>query len=262
MGDYTTSNKALHVNDLAIRDINIFILFTELQYGIVTNPIVAQAIGLPKAPSIVMYSRTYGIHQYVGPFEHSRFRNWTLTHQNYRVVNMLKWNAVLGGSFAILFVPLNHTELSIPVLRDYKLAAMRYEVVMKSSKVSCQNLKHFRHSACASSIPCCLSSRFDHNYCSVLPYGQFYSRMESQSSLYDSVLLLPYSCLLKCYPLNLTFLYTDSFILLPLMRKLGLEDSHKPSLMIVDTKVFSCVYDLLVYIYNCKVIITITVLYL
>ena len=185
-----------------------------------------------------MYSRTRGILQYTGPFDHSRFRNWTLTHRDYRAVNMLKWNGVLGGSFAILFVPLNHTELSMPVLRDYKLAAARYQLVMKSYKVSsCQNLRHFRHSACVSSIPRSLSSRFDHNYCSVLPFGQFYSRMESQSSLHDSVLMLPFSCLLKCYPLNLTFLYTDSFMLLPLMRKLGLEDSHKPSMMVVDTKV-------------------------
>ena len=219
-------------------NVSTFLLFTELHYGIVTNPTVAQAIGLPKAPSIVMYSRTHGIHQYIGPFGHSKFRNWTLTHRDYRVVNMLKWNGVLSGSFAILFVPLNHTELSMPVLRNYKLSAARYQLIMKSSKVSCQNLKHFRHSVCASSIPRCLSSRFDHRYCSALPYGQFYSRMKSQLSLHDSVLMLPYSCLLKCYPLNLTFLYTDSFMLLPLMRKLGLEDSHKPSLMIVDTKVF------------------------
>ena len=222
---------------MEVYDIYIIILFTELQYGIVTNPIVAQAIGLPKAPSAVMYSVTHGIQQFVGTFDYSRFRNWTLTHHRYRVVNKLKWNNVLRGSFAILFVPLNHTELSMPVLRDYKLAAAKYQLVKKSSKISCQNLRHFRHSACISTVPRCLSSEFDHNYCSVLPYEQFYSRVDSQSSLHDSVLMLPYSCILKCFPLNLSFVYSDSFSLLPLMRKLGLEDSHRPSLIVADTKV-------------------------
>ena len=215
---------------------------TELQYGIVTNPTVARAIGLPTAPSIVMYSTTHGIHQYIGTFDQSKFRNWTSTHYHYRVVNKLQWNGVLGGSFAILFVPLNHTELSMPALREYKSAATRYQAVLQSLKVPCRNLKHFRHSACMSTIPRCLpsdSSQYDDHHCSVFPDGQYYSRMESQSSLHDSVLMLPYSCVLKCYPLNITFLYADSFILLSLLRKMGLEDSHKPSLMIVDTKVFS-----------------------
>ena len=150
---------------------------------------------------------------------------------------------MLGGSFAILFVPLIHTELTWPVLREYKSAATRYQAVLHSSEVSCHNLKHFRHSACMSSIPQSLSSQYDNCYCSVFPGEQYYSRMESQSSLHDSVLMLPYSCMLKCYPLNMTFLYADSFILLSLMRKMGLEDSHKPSVMIVDTKVLSCVCD-------------------
>ena len=56
----------------------IFLVFTELQYGIVTNPTVATAIGLPNAPSIVMYSTTHGIHQYIGTFDRAKFRNWTL----------------------------------------------------------------------------------------------------------------------------------------------------------------------------------------
>ena len=136
---------------------------------------------------------------------------------------------------------------------------------MKYSKMSCQNLKHFRYSMCASSIPSCLFPQFDHSYCSALPYGQFYSKMESQLSLHDSVLMLPYSCLMKCYPLNLTFLYTDSFTLLPLMRKLGLEDSHKPSLMVVDTKAFSnvCVcVCVCVCVHAHEVVIIITILYL
>ena len=216
---------------------------TELQYGIVTNPSVAGAIGLPTAPSIVMYSTTCGVHKYIGTFDQSKFQNWTSTHFHYRVVNKLQWNGVLGGSFAILFVPLNHTELSIPSLREYKSAAARYQAVLQSSKVPCCNLKHFRHSACMSTILYCLSSQYDDQYCSVFPDGRHYSRMESQSSLHDSVLMLPYSCLLKCYPLNMIFLYADSFILMSLMRKMGLEDSHKPSLMIVDTKVFSYVCD-------------------
>lgn len=214
-------------------------MVSELQYGIVTNPVVAQAIGLPKAPSIVMYSITHGIHQYVGNFDQSRFRNWTLNHRQYRVVNKLTWNGVLGGSFAILFAPLNHTKLSIPILKHYKLAAARYQLVVRSSRLSCRNLKHFRHSACISSIPRCLSSRYDDSYCSMFPNGQYHSGMASQPSLYDSVLMLSYSCLLKCYPLNLTFLYADSFTLASLMRKLGVENSHKPSLMVVDTKVFT-----------------------
>ena len=221
----------------------IFLMFTELQYGIVTNPTVATAIGLPNAPSIVMYSTTHGMHQYIGTFDRAKFRNWTSTHYHYRVVNKLQWNGVLGGSFAILFVPLNHTELTMPVLREYKSAATRYQAVLHSSKVSCYNLKHFKHSACMPSIPQSLYSQYDDYYCSVFPGEQYYSRMECQSSLHDSVLMLPYSCMLKCYPLNMMFLYADSFILLSLMRKMGLEDSHKPSLMIVDTKVFSYVRD-------------------
>ena len=81
----------------------IFLVFTELQYGIVTNPTVAIAIGLPNAPSIVMYSTTHGIHQYIGTFDQAKFRNWTSTYYHYRVVNKLQWNGVLGGSFAQLY---------------------------------------------------------------------------------------------------------------------------------------------------------------
>ena len=81
------TKRAYNRNSFALRTICALysipfsvLLFAELHYGVVTNHVVAQAINLPEASSIVMYSRTHGIHQYKG---HSSILNWTINTELY-----------------------------------------------------------------------------------------------------------------------------------------------------------------------------------
>ena len=206
----------------------------------VTNPTVAKAIGLPKSPSIVMYSTTHGAYQYIGIGTTSAILNWTSTSSQYRIVNKLRWNGVLNASSAVLFVPINDSELSVPILKEYRLAAAQYSLLMYSSTLPCHNLKHFKHSICASQIPRCVLQYDDNycsHYCSAIPDGKLYSTANSQSCVHDSVLVVPNSCVYKCYPLELSFHYGDTYMYFTTLKKLGLEVIDKPSVVVVDPKV-------------------------
>ncbi|XP_065898648.1 uncharacterized protein [Dysidea avara] len=213
-------------------------LDSELLYGVVTNPTVAGAIGLPYPPSIVMYSRTHGIYQYFGTGDISAILNWTSTNSQYRIVNKLQWNGVLNAPSAVLFVPINDTKLSVPILKDYRLAAARYSLLMYSSSLPCHNLRHFEHSTCTSQIPQCVVQYEDYcsRYCTAVPDGKLYSVLNSQSSIHDSVLVAPNSCMYKCYPLELSFHYADTYMFFTTLKKLGLQVTNKPSLVVVDPK--------------------------
>ena len=205
----------------------------------ITNPSVARAIGLPKSPSIVMYSSTHGIYQYIGTGDIHAILNWTSTDSQYRIVNKLQWNGVLNRSSAVLFVPINDTKLSVPILKDYRLAAARYSLLTYSSSLPCHNLRHFKHSSCTSQFPQCGVVHEDYcsQYCSAIPDGKLYSMLNSQSSIHDSVLVSPNSCMYKCYPLELSFHYADTYMFFTTLRKFGLEVTNRPSLVVLDPKV-------------------------
>jgi len=186
-----------------------------------------------------MYSSTHGVHQYIGTGDISAIHNWTSTNSQYRIVNKLRWNGVLNGSSAVLFVPINDTKLTVPILKHYRLAAARYSLLMYSSSMPCHNLKHFKHSSCASQTPQCVVQHENYcsQYCSAIPDRNLYSMLDSYSSIHNSVLVSPNSCIYKCYPLELSFHFGDTYMFFTTLRKFGLDVTNQPSLVVVDPKV-------------------------